>query len=482
MTKHIASDTLHLTGRLEQFYKLPEPSEQFKIQLETQLEQRRLQLLKNARTGAATGRIRKFLDFLFAPYKPAPIKFGIGILTALAGILVFSGLVYAIVTTFNIYIPGLGLANRESQFRSLPEPVTQTQDGVTVTIKQVLLTPEKTSLVMTIQGLSSGAMVTEDDSREAHESSCNASPEIALPDGTLLAPIDSGVLGYDEGNAYQRVFFYPPISESVREAQLDMPCIWQTRAGSAPENWVLPLTFVPAAPGEAAPIIEPAQPEDTATEAARLILLDQVIPTASGTIFTGHFSPVFAGSAVLGIKDQAPQITDASGKALTWRVPAEIQPYTDNQGVFHWAFEVEDEDANLPLTIQFEAVDLQCTGQAQFAFDSSALQEPGQILEVNKTISVGNCDMELVSIRKVQSGYTFRIAASDHPVRNVNLNIAGATHIRTSQVVRPLYNDFSLEYAGGLPAGELTVQFTDITIQVSGPWQVEWSPENEGVK
>ena len=482
MTKHIASDTLHLTGRLEQFYKLPEPSEQFKIQLETQLEQRRLHLLENARPGAATGRIRKFLDSLFAPYKPAPIKFGIGILTALAGILVFSGLVYAIVTTFNIYIPGLGLANRESQFRSLPAPVTQTQDGVTVTIKQVLLTPEKTSLVMTIEGLDSGAMVTEDDSREVHARSCNASPEIALPDGTLLSPIDSGQLGYDEANTYQRVYFYPAIPEAVREAQLDMPCILQTRAGSASENWVLPLKFIPAAPGEAAPIIEAAQLEQSNPETAGSIILDQVITTESGTIFTGRFLPLFEGSAVIDIKDQAPRITDASGKALTWQIPAEIRPFTDDAGVLHWAFEVGTEAADWPLTIQFEAVDLQCTGQAQFAFESSALLEPGQGLEVNKTVSVGNCGMELVSIRKIQSGYTFRIAARDYPVQNVTLDIAGTTHIRTSQVARPLYNEFSLEYAGELPTGRLTVQFTGITLQVPGPWQVEWSPENEGVK
>ncbi len=478
MTNHAASDSLDLTRRLEQFYTIPEPSEQFKIQLETQLEQRRLHLVENMRSRPSPNRIRKFLNYLFTPYKPAPIKFGIGIWTALAGIIVFSGLVYAIVTTFNIYIPGLGLANREAPFRSLPEPVTQTREDVTVTVKQVLLTPEKTSLVMTIQGLDSGAIVTEDDSREIHARSCNAYPEISLPDGTLLTPNDSGVLGYDEANAYQRVFFYPPVSESVRKAQLNIPCILQTRAGSAPEEWVLPLSFVPAAPGEVAPIIETAQSEQSAPEAAGPIVLDQVIPITSGTIFSGRFLPLFEGSAIIGVKDQAPIITDASGKALPWRVPAEIDSFTDEQGVFHWAFQVDEKDVAWPISIQFDAVDLRCTGQTQYEFNQGEVVESGQVWQVNKDLSIGDCAIKLVSIKKIQSGYTFRIASDEHPIQNAKIEIMGLTLPTASQILTSSYDDVSLTFTGELPAGRLTVQFTDVTIQVFGPWQVEWSPEN----
>lgn len=483
MKQNSTLDSMELIKKLEQFYSYPVASERFKIQLESQLEQRRLHLIENARSSPATNRVRQFLDSLFAPYKPAPVKFGIGILTAIAGLLVFSGLVYAIVTTFNIYIPGLGFANRESQVRSLAEPVTQTRKGVTVTIKQVLLTPEKTSLVMTIQGLSLGAMITEDDSREAHERSCNASPEIALPDGTLLGPTDTGQLGYDDTNAYQRVFFYLPISESVRKAQVDIPCILQTRAGSAPENWQMPLSFIAASPDlTLAPIIEATQPEQSAPEATGLLALDQVIQTTTETIFTGRFSPLFEGSAVTGIKDQAPQIRDANGNALPWRVPAEINHFTDERGVYHWAYQVDENDIAWPVSIQFDAVDLRCTSQTQFEFDPGQVAELGQVWEVNKSLSVGSCDIQLVSIKKIQSGYTFRIASDENPIQDAKIEILGQTFTKSSQVLQSLYTDVSLTFADELPAGRLTVQFTGVTIQVPGSWQVQWSPEREGVK
>jgi hypothetical protein len=483
MTKHNTLDSMELTRKLEQFYTFPEASEPFKIQLGSQLEQRRLHLIENVRSRPTSSRVRKFLDSLFAPYKPATVKFGIGILTALAGLLVFSGLVYAIVTTFNIYIPGLGFANRESQVRSLADPVTQTREGVTVTIKQVLLTPEKTSLVMTIQGLGSGAMITEDDSREAHERSCNASPEIVLPDGTLLSPTDTGELGYDATNAYQRVFFYPPISESVRKAQLQIPCVYQTRAGGAPEDWQMPLSFISASPDlTIAPIIEATQPEQSAPDTTGLLALDQVIQTASNTIFTGRFSPLFEGSSVIGIKDQAPQIRDANGKALPWRIPSEINHFTDEQGVYHWAYQVDENDIAWPISIQFDAVDLRCTSQTQFEFDPDQVAELGQVWEVDKALSIGACDIKLVSIKKNQSGYTFRIASDENPIQDVKIEILGQTLTTSSQVLKSSYDDVSLTFADELPAGRLTIQFADVTIQIPGPWQVQWSPENEGVK
>ena len=375
------------------------------------------------------------------------------------------------------------MANRESQFRSLPEPVTQTQDGVTVTIKQVLLTPEKTSLVMTIQGLDSGAMVTEDDSREVHARSCNAFPEIALPDGTLLSPTDTGQLGYDDTNAYQRVFFYPPISDSVRKAQVDIPCILQTRAGSAPENWQMPLSFIAASPDlTIAPIIEATQPEQSAPDTTGLLALDQVIQTASSTIFTGRFSPLFDGSSVTGIKDQAPQIRDANEKALPWRIPSEINHFTDEQGVYHWAYQVDENDIAWPISIQFDAIDLHCSSQTQFEFDPGQVAELGQVWEVNKALAIGACDIQLVSIKKIQSGYTFRIASDEHPIQDAKIEILGQTLTTSSQVLKSSYDDVSLTFANELPAGRLTVQFTGVTIQVSGPWQIQWSPENEGVK
>ena len=102
----------------------------------------------------------------------------------------------------------------------------------------------------------------------------------------------------------------------------------------------------------------------------------------------------------------------------------------------------------------------------------------GQVWQVNRDLSIGDCAIKLASIKKIQSGYTFRITSDERPIQDAKIEIMGLTLTTASQILTSSYDDVSLTFTDELPAGRLTVQFADITIQISGPWQVVWSPEN----
>ena len=81
----------------------------------------------------------------------------------------------------------------------------------------------------------------------------------------------NGIQGWASG--YQHRFNYPPLPAAVNDAKLVISCLFHTRPGAAPEDWEIPLHFVPAPPDVTAfPVIEiptPTAPAAAATLATR---------------------------------------------------------------------------------------------------------------------------------------------------------------------------------------------------------------------
>ena len=146
------------------------------------------------------------------------------------------------------YISGVGLVS-DGQIRVLAEPVTVTRDGITITVKQVVLDAERTVLIYSVEGIPSEAYTS------IPEEQCPYQAALRIPDGTVLSPGQGGGEASDTG--YEHRFDYPVIPMTFNNADLIISCLFQTRSGAAPENWEISLRFIPAPPYFTAfPVIE----------------------------------------------------------------------------------------------------------------------------------------------------------------------------------------------------------------------------------
>ena len=123
------------------------------------------------------------------------------------------------------YIPGVGIVDDSAPIRVLSEPVTITREGISVTVTSATLTGDRTHIDFRIFGVPGSAYPDREDVM-----GCILHPYLILPDGTRLI----------------RENDFPPVPADLNEAILVMPCIFDTIPGKVPDNWELPLRFVPA--------------------------------------------------------------------------------------------------------------------------------------------------------------------------------------------------------------------------------------------
>ena len=172
------------------------------------------------------------------------------ILLILLALGLLTGVAYAVGRSLG-YIPGVGLVEQGAAIRVLAEPVSLTRNGITITITQVTLTTEKTVIVYRTEGIPAEARPKGESA-----ASCNPSaPSLQLPDGTELKIIGG------EGSQSESRMTMPPIPDGVYAVKFSLPCLADVAPGKAPENWEIPLRFMPASPDlTVIPVTELAAP------------------------------------------------------------------------------------------------------------------------------------------------------------------------------------------------------------------------------
>ena len=157
-----------------------------------------------------------------------------------------------------------------------------TREGVTITVNQALLDTERTVLVYSVDGIPNEAIsITKPN--ELEKECLDGNDSLRLPDGTVLPTSQGG--GEDSwGTGYRVRFDYPAIPAGVNNVDLVIPCLLRTQRGAAPENWEIPLHFVPAPPELTAfPVIDiPTPTAPVATVAPQ----GSPIPTTDGITLT----------------------------------------------------------------------------------------------------------------------------------------------------------------------------------------------------
>ena len=374
------------------------------------------------------------------------------------------------------YIPGVGIVDQSNPIRVLAEPVSVTRDGITVTVTSATLTGDRTQIVYRIFGVPGSAYPDRED-----VAGCWSREYLRLADGTQLAQINYG---------------YEPVPTSVNEVVFVIPCIANTLPGKVPENWELPLRFVPAPPDlTVMPVIELSpSPQVTLNPSATTngtsiltadnsVTVSKVIETSDGYILIGSFQPQSKPGESFQ-QTGAMEIHDASGKKVAYTYPQDVNEAINQEpGGTGWAAQFKATGLVYPLTISFSgAILLPSNPDAttQFTFDAGSNPQPGQEWDLNREIQLAGHTLMLTSITaNSQGSYSFNFQV-DPKVYSVGVQIEGYTpNGGGGGGGGGLTNgkfETTLAYAQ-LPTGVLDVDISNLVlIGDSVTWQEQWSP------
>jgi len=387
-------------------------------------------------------------------------------------LLLLTGAAYAIGNMIG-YIPGIGFVNRSAPIRVLAGPVSMTRDGVTLQVSQAVLTSDKTVLVFTLDGVQWDML-----SHDEKVTGCTDTAKLGLPDGTLLDANEGG------GNGYESRFAFDPIAANTNEAKFILPCIRNTLPGKAPENWELPLRFVPAPPEMTViPVIEiqptPQPAVQNATAQPSPVTLLKVLQIGDRYILLGTFDQSASASGWHVMTGY--QLTDANGRDVPFTMPAE-------QGLpnFDWAFEMNGRTAAFPVTMTFSGLHISYIdpgATAEFDFDAGPDPRAGQTWQIDRDFEIAGHKFRLVSITAdSQGGYDFSFT-SDEAQLGVNVGIQGYTPNGGGGGGGGPANNWSVDVSyAKLPKGRLKVIFSNLSVaDKSETWKIQWSPENPPV-
>jgi hypothetical protein len=328
--------------------------------------------------------------------------------------------VYAAILELLGYIPGVGIVDPSYPIRTLAEPVTVTRDGISITVTSAVLTGDRTHIEYRIFGVPSSAYPNREDIH-----GCFQSDYLLLPDGTRLDRMDND---------------FPSIPAGVNEAVFVIPCIDETLPGTVPENWELPLRFVPAPPElTLIPVIEsfpsqtPLVPVDTPTAEINPLRILKVLDIGDRFVLMGEFSYNAASDSSLPASSwwaiQRVSIIGADGRDVPqafsndFNLPTPTRPENET-----WIFQLYKNFVP-PVTITYAGEIISPVGekeQAEFDFDAGLNPENGMVWTVNKDFKLGGYNIRLVSIESSERGYSFHFKADPGASANaISVDIVG---------------------------------------------------------
>ena len=353
--------------------------------------------------------------------------------------------VYAEVMKLFGYIPGVGIVDQSSPIRVLAEPVSITRDGITVTVTSAILTGDKTHIDYRTFGVPGSAYPDREDVM-----GCIQQPYLRLPDGTQLSQMNNDFL---------------PVPANTNEAVFVLPCIVETLPGKVPENWELPLRFVPAPPDltivpvieslpsqiptvvantptlTGVPVIEsllsqtPSVVANTPTPEINPLAITKVLDIGGKFVVMGEFSYSAAGDASLPAGSwwaiQRVSIIGADGREVPQTYSNDLEPPTPTRPDSEpWLYQL-DKNFVPPVTITYAGEIISPVGskeQAEFEFDAGLNPQNGSVWTVNKDFSLGGYNIRLVSIESSSGGYSFHFKADSGASANaISVDIVGYT-------------------------------------------------------
>lgn len=388
----------------------------------------------------------------------------LAILIVLVALSLLTGIAYAVGRSLG-YIPGVGLVEDGAPVRTLAEPVTQTRQGVTLTVTDVVLTVDQTVVLFSLEGVPWQAL-----SHEGNVPGCSETPYIRLSDGKSLSIREGG------GGPTKARFVYSAIPKEISEAIFVIPCIQSTLPGKAPEDWEVLLRFAPAPPDMTiVPVVDLPTPtrQAQATNERSSVSLEKGMQLGDQYVLVGKLDQQS------GIDLTAYSLTDANGNEVFF-----TRPTIEGLPAYDWGLQFNGATIDFPITVRFTGRTITSIpdATAEFDFDVGEDPQPDQVWKLGLPIHIGRRMITLETVRvSSRDGYVFTFACdTDSDMTGLSLKISGYTAVGGGGGATCAVGQFSVSQAySELPKGNLHVVLSNLRV-ASPPqtWTIEWSPEN----
>ena len=447
-----------LENDIRKLLAVSEPQETFRKDLYNQL--------KRKHTSTRSSRPRGF------SLKPAFVALLVAITILIASLFYYGPeVVYATITRLFDYIPGIGLVDQGTSIRVLKEPVSQIQDGITITVYEATLTDETTEIKFGITGVPLSAYSHNKVSTEG----CTQQEYILLPDGKQL---EMGA----------------PIPADDNEAVLIIPCIFNTLPGKVPTDWEIPLEFIPLPEDVTAYPVEESSPEPqeelthtpapdaeskTTNGADTAVKIKKTIQTDEGYILIGSIE-VNADQNIWVNMTGIPEIMDVNGNKIPYEYPSDIQLSSIDNNHIPWAVQFDAANVSFPVTLDFHGegyIRIEPDTPVYLTFDAGDDPQPGQKWDIHKSFSMGDYQFILETIQASNDGYSFTF---DTTLNDEEIMSPPSVEIIGYQALGGGGGKYSNSLAfAEIPKGSLELELSGFTVQTQQYfWSTQWKPEN----
>jgi len=239
------SNPENIEETLEAYYQAASPSNEFLEKLEIQLNE--------ATKEMEVARVRPgfFETLANSLFKQQKTRWGyataaIALLIIVVMFAIGPSRVLATIQGWLRYVPGYGFVNEDAT-RALASSISETRDGVVVTIKQLYADLDETYIIIGVKGGPSEddifeymqPLPGEDLETRVHriQALYETDARLILPDGTILAQPVYG------GSYWDGFFIFQNLPQNVLEATFEVTRLPGVPTGWLPEGWEFDLTF-----------------------------------------------------------------------------------------------------------------------------------------------------------------------------------------------------------------------------------------------
>ena len=374
------------------------------------------------------------------------------------------------------FLPGIGLVQKDESTQYLAEPIIVEQDGVTLTIEQVVADGNKTTVSYRIDGLPVG------DSN-SNTSCFYNNNRLLLSDGTSLLPIGGGVKSDQASN--EALIEFMPLPEDVSQATLLASMNSEEFSCSAPQEWEVDFSLGTTKPSdmELLPVVD--NPAESTTDSDVHLIFEKTVALEDGYILYGHIEWTDENWENVSVHTQTLSALDAEGKEIP--LDQSIEGSHDNEFVFKIAS--KDFAAPLTLYVQNLWISAHFEDTVAFSFDAGSDPQIGQSWDLNQEVEIEGYKITIQTIRAIQEsaemvqgdpkeGYAIEVGNTKNFDGFIVCEGQGEGSADWSQgmPIDDTSKVFETYYSGGLPYGSVNCSFLNAHFLLSGTWEIEWQP------
>lgn len=298
------------------------------------------------------------------------------------------------------FVPGFGFVQSETELRILAGPVSQTRDGITVTIEQGLVDDNHTWITYFFEGI-------PDDLRPLSEEDpeCFSYPLLLLPDGRVLN-IEAGTGG--GGYTWTREqYVYPAVPANMNEVTVSLPCVPGVRREEGPQNWKLKLNFV-TAPDDyemlpVIPLATPIQEQDPAATPTTLhgvmLRAENLVELEDGYLIQGSVDWTQSEVAEIYFNESMLSVTDANGDSvLVEPIYNDLSMQGEDRRIATWSLQTNRKDLAGPLAVHLNDLIIPYSFEKpRFILDFGDQPQDGRTWELDQVLPIGEYRVTVLS-------------------------------------------------------------------------------------